>query len=219
MKTSLKKIYLGTEFMLLFFGIPLLIFLDTEIIHPSMLVLPVLLFIFLILKFTTDFTMRELVYFRPGRRDIINNTLIIIIVGLLMLAGIYLFQRERLFDLPRGNILVWGILCTFYPVFSAYGQEIIYRTFLFRRYESLFKMKWAMVLASGTAFSFVHIVYYNPVSIILTFLGGLYLAHQYARTRSVLFTAILHGIWGIIVFTVGLGEYFWLDMYDWIGVK
>lgn len=218
MKTCLKKIYLGTEFMLLFFGVPLLIFLDTEIIHPSMLIIPVLVFIFLILKFTTDFSMRELVYLRPDRRDITNNLIIILSGGLLMLAGVYLFERERLFDLPRGNILVWSILCTFYPVFSAYGQEIIYRTFLFRRYESLFKKKWAVILASGTAFSFVHIVYYSPVSIILTFLGGLYLAQQYARTRSVLFTAILHGIWGIIVFTIGLGEYFWLDMYNWIKV-
>jgi membrane protease YdiL (CAAX protease family) len=139
-----------------------------------------------------------------------------IISGLMMLIGVYLFERERLFDLPKGNILVWGLLCTFYPFFSAYGQEIIYRTFLFRRYTSLFKKEWMVILASGISFSFVHIIYYSPVSILLTLIGGLYFAYQYSRTRSVLFTAILHGIMGIIVFTVGLGEYFWLDMSEWI---
>jgi membrane protease YdiL (CAAX protease family) len=216
MKKIIRKIYLGSEFLLLFLGVPLLIYLDSDIIHPSMLILPLLVFIFLVLKFTTDFRMKELVYIRLSRNIIRKNIVIVIISSLLMLAGVYLFQRERMFDLPKGNLLVWGLLCTFYPVFSAYGQEIIYRTFLFRRYVSLFKKDWALVLASGVAFSFVHIVYYSPVSIILTFFGGLYLADQYNKTRSVLFAAILHGIMGIIVFTVGLGEYFWLDMYEWI---
>jgi hypothetical protein len=39
------------------------------------------------------------------------------------------------------------------------------------------------------------------------------------RTRnpvSVLFTSILHGILGDMVFTFGLGSYFWLDMYKWL---
>jgi len=219
MKPSLKQVYLGIEFFVLFFGVPLIVFLYSEIIHPSILILPVLVFIFLILRSNKDFKAKELVFLKPSRADLRNNAIIIVISSLLIFAGVCLFQRERLFDLPKGNIVVWGILCTFYPVFSAYGQEIIYRTFLFRRYASLFRKDWALVLASGITFSFVHIVYYSPVSIILTLIAGLYLAQQYARTRSVLFTAILHGIMGIIIFTVGLGEYFWLDMYDRINLK
>jgi hypothetical protein len=47
---------------------------------------------------------------------------------------------------------------------------------------------------------------------ILTFIGGLYFAQVYRHTRSVLFTSVLHGIFGIMIFGVGLGQYFWLDM-------
>ena len=47
---------------------------------------------------------------------------------------------------------------------------------------------------------------------IITFIGGLYFARIYYQTRSVLFTAVMHGIMGIIIFAVGLGRYFWLDM-------
>ncbi len=58
----------------------------------------------------------------------------------------------------------------------------------------------------------MHIVYYDPVSMILTFIGGLYFAPIYQQTRSVLFTSVLHGIFGIMIFGVGLGQYFWLDI-------
>jgi membrane protease YdiL (CAAX protease family) len=103
-------------------------------------------------------------------------------------------------------------MCLFYPVFSAFGQEVIYRTYLFRRYTALFGRDGFTILASGISFSFLHIVYYDPVSMILTFVGGLYFARVYQQTRSVLFTAVLHGFMGIVVFGVGLGRYFWLDM-------
>jgi len=89
---------------------------------------------------------------------------------------------------------------------------VIYRTFLFRRYGELFRNKWLLILASGITFSFLHIVYYDPVSIIFTLVGGIYLARIYRQTRSVLFAAVLHGLMGIILFGVGLGRYFWLDM-------
>ena len=220
MKITTKKLvaraYLAVEFTLLFFGVPLLIYADPKFIHPSMLIIPLLLIIFLVLRFTTDFRFRDLVYFRVGKKHLFRNGIIVLSCTALMLLYVLFFEPERLFDLLRGNFPVWLILCTLYPVFSAYGQEIIYRTFLFKRYGRLFNSKLAVILASGTSFSFLHIVYYSPVSIILTFFGGLYFASEYARTRSVLYTAILHGVLGIMVFTVGFGEYFWLDMYDWI---
>jgi len=129
-----------------------------------------------------------------------------------MLAYVVAFEREKLFNLPRTHPWIFVAMCVFYPVFSAFGQEIIYRTFLFRRYRRIFPREWHFVLASGLTFSFLHIVYYNPVSMILTFVGGVYLAKIYLKTRSVLFTSALHGVLGIMVFGVGLGQNFWLDM-------
>ena len=210
--TGSKAILRTTEFVLLFFGIPLFIYFDRDFIHPSIIILPVLVFIFLVMKKTTDFTFRELVRWRIPGSTLFRNGIILLICLLLMLGYVVVFEREQLFNLPRANPWIYVAMCVFYPVFSAFGQEIIYRTFLFRRYGQLFRKKWHFILASGLTFSFVHIVYYDPVSMILTFIGGIYLAGVYMQTRSVLFTAVLHGILGIIVFGVGLGQYFWLDM-------
>jgi len=210
--TKQKIILRIIEFVLLFFGIPLLIYIDRDFVHPSVIILPVLVFIFLILKKTTDFTFRELFRWGVPGATLRRNGMIVVVCLVLMFAYTALFEPDQLLNLIRSNPLVFLAMCIFYPVFSAFGQEIIYRTFLFRRYGVLFPKQWAFVVASGIAFSFVHIVYYDPVSMILTLIGGIYLARVYWQTRSVLFTAVLHGVLGIIVFGVGLGQYFWLDM-------
>jgi membrane protease YdiL (CAAX protease family) len=200
------------EWVLLFFGVPLFIYFDRDFIHPSIIILPVLVFIFVILKKTTDFTFRELIRWGITGAELARNGIIMLVCMLLMLGYVALFEPDQLFNLPRANPWIYVAMCLFYPVFSAFGQEIIYRTFLFRRYRNLFRKRWQFILASGTTFSFLHIVYYDPVSMILTFIGGIYLAGVYWETRSVLFTSVLHGVLGIIIFGVGLGQYFWLDM-------
>ncbi len=207
-----KQIFRSLEFMILFFGIPLIIYFDRDFIHPSIIVLPVLGFIFIVLRRTTDFSFRELFRWSISKTALLKHGIIVLLCLFLMLGYVLLFERESLFNLPKANPWIYLAMCIFYPVFSAFGQEIIYRTFLFRRYRSLFQKKWHIILASGVTFSFLHIVYYDPVSMFLTFIGGLYFANVYLQTRSVLFTAVLHGLLGIIVFGVGLGQYFWLDI-------
>lgn len=207
-----RRVWLGIEFCLLFFGVPLWIFLDDDFVHPSMIVLPVLLFLFLYLRRHPDFKFRELIKWGLNSKDLLRHTLIVLTVFFFLLGSVYVFIPDKLFNLPRGNAFVWMMLSLFYPIFSAYGQEIIYRTFLFKRYHDLFVSPRLLITASAVAFSFVHIVYYSPVSLILTLIGGFYLAYTYHKTQSVLFVAVLHGLMGNIVFAVGLGEYFWLDM-------
>ncbi|MCK5067606.1 MAG: CPBP family intramembrane metalloprotease [Bacteroidales bacterium] len=207
-----KKIFIWMEFVLLFFGIPLLIYLDKEFIHPIMIILPALLFIFLVLRRTTDFTWKELVRWKVPKAVVVKNLLILAGCTLLTLGYVLFFDRENLFNLPRANPWIYVAMCLFYPIFSAFGQEIIYRTFLCRRYSRIFPKGWHFVVVSGITFSFLHIVYYDPVSMILTFIGGLYFARVYQLTRSVLFTSVLHGLFGIMFFGVGMGQYFWLDI-------
>jgi membrane protease YdiL (CAAX protease family) len=210
--SRMKFIIRVLEWVLLFFGIPLLIYFDKTFIHPSIIILPVLAFIFIVMKRTTDFTWKELFRWQIPARLLIRNGFIILAFLLLILGYVLLFERENLFNLPRAHPWIFVIICIFYPVFSAFGQEVIYRTFLYRRYRVLFPNTWSYVLASGITFSFLHIVYYDPVSMIITFIGGIYFGLVYLQTRSVLFSALLHGLTGIILFAVGMGQYFWLDM-------
>lgn len=216
MKFRWNNLGLGAEFLILFFGIPLFLFLEKGLRLPSVLLLPCLVFIFLILRHRTGFTWKELARWKIGKKQLYRDAMVLLGCAFLLVVMVKIRIPGKWLNLPRENPWIWLALSVFYPVFSAYPQEIIYRTYIFRRYPKLFPKNWQLVLASGITFSFVHVLYYHPVSMILTLFGGLYLARVYERTRSVLYTALLHGILGIQVFTFGLGEFFWLDMMKYL---
>ncbi len=211
-----KKIWLGIEFCLLFIGVPLLIFFEKNLIHPTIILPPVLIALILYFRKQKDFKAKDLIRLAIDKKCWIKQALLVLVSFVFLLAYVLLFEPANLFNLPKGNKNIWLAMLFFYPVFSAFGQEVVYRKFLFMRYQGLFSRKWQIILASGIVFSFVHIIYFSVLSLILTFILGIYLAWLYDKTRSVMLTSILHGILGWLIFTVGLGQHFWLDMMKWI---
>ena len=120
------------------------------------------------------------------------------------------FAPEQLLAFPRQRPALWTIVMLLYPVLSAYPQEIIYRPFLFQAYPALHRSSdLLLIVFSATVYSFVHVVYNNWIAVVLTFAGGLMFAHNYLRTRSLPAVWIEHSLWGNMIFTVGLGRYFY----------
>lgn len=115
---------------------------------------------------------------------------------------------EQWFAFPRRHPLIWVMVMLLYPVFSAFPQEIIYRAFYCHRYRALFPGPAWLLLSNALCFAFVHVAYGNLVGPLLTFPAGFLFARTYTRHRSVLLAAVEHGIYGALVFTVGLGSYF-----------
>ncbi len=205
-----------TEFTLLFFGVPLFLFFDKNLIHPSSVLLPILVALILYFRKQKEFKSRDLFKLGISKKMWLQQALAMLLVGVFLLTYVFTFEPENLFNLPKRNPAIWMMMLFFYPVFSAYGQEIVYRKFLLMRYGNLFQNKWQLIFASAITFSFVHIVYFSILSLVLTFFAGIYLAWIYHKTGSVLFVSILHGIMGFLIFTVGLGQHFWLDMMQWM---
>lgn len=212
----MHTIWLWAEFLVLFFGVPLFLVLESNIIHPSSILLPVLVALIIYFRKQKNFRWRDLIVLNISKNMWVQQLLAVVFTGLFLLAYVWVFEPENLFNLPRKNPLIWLAMLGFYPVFSAYGQEVVYRKFLFMRYSNIFQNKWVLILASALAFSFVHIVYFSVLSLVFTFFAGIYLAWLYQKTKSVLLSAMVHGAMGFLVFTVGLGQHFWLDMMEWI---
>ena len=93
-----------------------------------------------------------------------------------------------------------------YPFLSVWQQEIIYRTFFFKRYESLFKSKSLLVFVNAIVFSLAHIFFSNTLVMILTFIGGILFAWTYLKFRSTTLVSIEHALYGNWLFTVGMGQ-------------
>jgi membrane protease YdiL (CAAX protease family) len=97
----------------------------------------------------------------------------------------------------------------FYPIWSAYPQELIYRSWYFHRYRSLFKREWVFIFLNALLFSFSHIIFRNWLAIVMTFFGGLMFAYTYRKSNSLMTVFIEHLLYGNYIFTVGIGQYFY----------
>jgi hypothetical protein len=105
--------------------------------------------------------------------------------------------------------MVWLLVMILYPLLSVYPQEIIFRTFLFHRYQNLFTSQRQLIWASAVSFGVAHIIFANWAALVLSTIGGLLFARTYARHRSLALVCFEHSLWGNFIFTIGLGWYFW----------
>ncbi|SDS51373.1 CAAX protease self-immunity [Formosa sp. Hel1_31_208] len=130
------------------------------------------------------------------------------LIGIIVLTTMYTWfvDPSNLFNVIINKPLLWIIILFVYSLFSVYPQELIYRTFFFERYQSLFKNKYLFIVFNATLFSLAHIFFGNGLVMILTFVGGLLFAYTYKRTQSTLLVTIEHAIYGSWLFTVGMGN-------------
>jgi membrane protease YdiL (CAAX protease family) len=130
-------------------------------------------------------------------------------IALLLGLSVYFLRPQLLFNFVRRAPIFWGVVMLLYPVLSVYPQGIIYRAFFFHRYRGLFPGTLQLILASAVAFAFVHIIFRNPLAVAFTFIGGLLFAWRYQETGSLFTSSLEHALYGCLMFTIGLGEYFY----------
>lgn len=131
-------------------------------------------------------------------------------VVLVSLAGLVaLVQPEQFFAFPAERPVVWMVVMLLYPLLSALPQELIFRSYFFHRYGSLIPLKYGPVVASALAFAFLHIIYDNWWAVGLSFAGGLLFGITYRRTQSLFWVTVEHALYGCLVFTLGMGGYFY----------
>lgn len=128
-------------------------------------------------------------------------------------AGLILFtwwyDPERLFFLPQNNPEIIWRLALFYPLLSALPQEYIFCRFFFNRYEGFFGKNWRMIIMSAAIFALAHILFINPIAPTFGFAAGIIFAHTYWKTKSLALVTIEHALYGLAIFIIGLGWYFY----------
>jgi uncharacterized protein len=208
-KIDRTRVILALEFGVLFFVLPTLFML--RIVRP-----PLILFLCIFAAACLVYLLR-----RQGfeRRRLWNAAAIPRHIGWsfavfaasagVMSGIVYVVMPERFMEMPLSRPQLWIVIMIFYPLFSVYPQEIIFRVFMFERYRDLFPTRWAMIGASAVAFGYGHIIFESAISVLLTLLGGILFAKTYYESRSTLMVSIEHALYGCFVFTVGLGIYFY----------
>ena len=119
---------------------------------------------------------------------------------------VWFTNKELLFNVLLNKPKLWLVILFVYSFFSVYPQELIYRTFYFQRYKTLFENQNLFILINAIVFSLAHLLFKNTLVLILTFVGGLLFAFTYNKTKSTVLVSIEHAIYGCWLFTVGMGD-------------
>lgn len=171
--------------------------------------LPVLFIAAFLLLIDPTFRLRDELRRGLGWRNALTIAMIFLIAGSAAALWIKHAHPGWFLEFPTNRPETYARIMIAYPLFSVAAQELLYRSFFFHRYGPLFGSHvWLIVIVNGLLFGFAHIVMNSAFAIAATALGGLILAARYAVTRSFWAVFIEHTLWGWLIFTIGLGRYF-----------
>ena len=196
-KPGESRVFLWAEFLFLFAGVPLLILALRR---------PGILFLVLWGGGPACWLASRAVPrgSAQGWREMLRR---FVLCGAALTLATWLLAPGLFLSLPLHRPRFWALIMLLYPLLSVWPQEIIFRRFLFARYEPIFGR--ATVAVSALAFGYAHIIFLNAWAVLLTLAGGWLFARSYAATRSLTFSGVEHALYGCLVFTIGLGQYFY----------
>ena len=204
-----RLLFLALEFLVVYGGLPLLIYFRRVPNLPIPYLLAAALAAFLLLRADSAFSLAQLAswgnYRSFLRTILIRDAICIVFLSL----AVYFLAPQYLFSLIKRSPLLWLAIFFLYPLVSVYPQELFYRAFFFHRYQPLFGSGWGMLLASAVAFGFVHIIFRNWLAVGLCIIGGVLFSYTYQTSGSLLLACLDHAIFGDFLFTIGLGQFFY----------
>ncbi len=120
---------------------------------------------------------------------------------------VILVDKDLLFIFPKTNFELWLLVILIYPFLSVIPQEIVYRVFFFQRYFPNERSFYFLTLLNMIVFSYGHIVFNNVHAILITAIVSPIFTYAYLK-KSFFTCIVLHALGGQIIFTLGLGKYF-----------
>lgn len=206
------RAFLWAEAAALFLAMPVVLRI-VHARHAAVPVIPVLVLAGLVVAVTLTrdpgFDHREALRWRWDAAERRRVLLLFVPATLALVAYTWLFHRQSLFGFPRERTGLWLAVMTFYPLLSVVPQELLFRVFFFHRYAPLLGRGTAMIAGSALAFGLAHLLFGNLLAVVLSGLGGALFGVTYARTRSLWLASFEHALYGGVIWTVGLGRFFY----------
>lgn len=197
--------YKGIEFFVIFILIPVSYSLSySAYIKLALGVLGLCYIIYILLKVENE--KFRITPYLNWKLFWIETLIKFLLIAFLTTLFVWLTNTKALFEVVLNKPIMWVKFLLIYSFFSVYPQELLYRTFFFKRYKMLFKNELLFIFINAIVFSLAHLFFKNSLVIILTFLGGLLFALTFNKTKSTLLVSIEHAIYGSWLFTVGMGS-------------
>tara|TARA_B100000809_G_scaffold34084_1_gene29909 strand:- start:19490 stop:20122 length:633 start_codon:yes stop_codon:yes gene_type:complete len=200
-----KRSFLSLELALLFFLIPVILFLEVlPIIKIGSLLIAITYVLvtsiknkLIPLKLLLSFTLKK------EKKTLLLSSIIVLSSSLIFMS---LWHPEDLFIVVKKKPTLWVIILFVYAFLSVLPQELLYRSYFFNRYKDLFKNEKHLVIINIIVFPLAHLFLKNWLVLLVTLIGGVFFALTYKRSKSLLITSLEHAIYGNWLFTIGMGE-------------
>ncbi len=204
-----SKKFLGIELIALFIGLPVVFSLNHKGIPKSIPLLIVFIATLIYLLQSKSFSKAS--FELNGYRNWIFFTIrILVYLSAITILTFLFLPSDKVFYLPKHNPWLWMAIMIFYPIWSAFTQEVIYRGFFFHRYNKLIPNKKIAMTINGLLFGLLHIIFRNWIAFAGATLMGWIWASTYLKHRSLLIVSLEHALVGNYLFTIGLGYFFYV---------
>jgi uncharacterized protein len=179
-------------------------------------IIPVLLLLFSVIPYQYRFYVLELttlvllVYARFSkisfrqlgfRMDNIQVSILNLVPVTLGLSTVMLLVY--FFDKSKPTLYGTMLFYLFYVFISSPSQEFIYRGFLFELFSGIELGKAQKIIFSSILYSFVHIIYLDLATLVVTFMMGLIWGYSYNKSRNIFSVSLSHSIIGAISILLG----------------
>ncbi len=207
---NFKRLSQVIEILLVFIGVPVLYYFNLIPFHKAIPLAVVFLVYLIIILLNTSFNRKRLGLngFKGWKLIWMKSFL----VGIVLLVVVLVFFPNNLFNIPRNMPFIWLAILVFYPIWSVLPQEFIYRVYFYHRFKHLIKELWILHLINALLFSFSHIIFRNWLVLLFVFIASFIFSYTYSKTKSFMAVFIEHAIYGNLVFTIGLGDFFYLPL-------
>jgi len=205
------RLLLVVEMALIYVGAPLAVSMAVHDLHLPVFIalLPVLGIVLICLLADPTFSIRRELTRGFGLATLLSILVVFAVAGGAVAYYVAHFHPDWFLEFPRNRPETFQRIILLYPAMSVVVQELVYRTFFFHRYGALFgRVWWLAILLNGVLFGLGHIVIGTELAVYGTMATGTLFAWRYARTRSFWAVFVEHTLWGALVFTVGLGRFF-----------
>ncbi len=203
------RILLSIEFLILFAGAPALILYMRDRLLMFALLWGGAMAVWIFMRRRHNLTQAadwNWDGFRQGAQQVLIR---FVCAAAILTPIVWLALPGQFLSMPLQRPQIWFMIMMLYPILSVWPQEVIYRAFLMRRYKPLFGTGKGYIAASALAFGYMHMIFLNPVAVIMTAAGGALFARTYQHSKSLALTCFEHALYGCLIFTIGLGRFFY----------
>lgn len=136
------------------------------------------------------------------KKHLKNSLLLNGLYSLIVIIPLYIFYKLDLIRKPTIPDYDWFFI--FYVFISCPIQEFLYRSIIYAEFNSRrIDMKYFIII-SALNYSLLHSFYYDVITLVSTFIGGLCWGYIYCKYPNFWGVALSHALLGAVSIAVGL---------------